>query len=190
MKYLVYYASGTGGHFIRSIVSQLITSSDFLMNRFDRGSPVDTIYHRNVNVCNMHEAPKLGFIEKSSDLKIILITIDPSMYGRQSLYMYYKNMPVEKQTLSQDKIIDIYLSKSHESSYIYPYNEADILPDSVTDKFCKIRMQDIFHDMDKVLNQLSELTAKPIVENTRQSYINYLNAQRELIPWYNDSPKK
>lgn len=189
MNYQIHYVSGTCGRFIQSLVAQFLSCENFVMSEFNKGVPLLVKIDSRVSSNNAHEAPNFELL-KSNNLTIIIITIDPSMYGRQSLNMYYKNLFAQEQILSIDEIKKVYLSKIHTSRFIYPFNEYDVISEDIKDKVCLIRLQDIYHNKEKVLEQLSLVTGKPVTKNIIQSYINYLNAQYELMPWYDDQPKK
>lgn len=64
------------------------------------------------------------------------------------------------------------------------------LPDTYKNSIFYIDFYDIIHDMSKVLNQLSEITNRPVTPFLEQQALNYQNKQIELVnskmPWLDD----
>ena len=61
------------------------------------------------------------------------------------------------------------------------YSEQYIPPKEYSDRFCFVNFYDIIFNKSKVLNQLSEITNRPITDFVSNQYDIYLEKQHELI---------
>lgn len=210
--YLVSYFSGSSGAFLSRIIGCLLASDNSVIKEFPNGTAhtfnpyadfnmlFDDDYHylsfidrkyklRNYDhpfIHNEHAVPNWNkLFTYFPNLKNIIITMDERTSGRQILNMEIKNVGTPSSDVNRLKE----LLRKHElgnkkPKFLYPYSINDVVPDNKN--IIRIPYYDIIHKKDSVLSTLSEITQRPIRKNIVQTYDNYLQAQYELYPWYDD----
>lgn len=139
--------------------------------------------------------------------KNILIKVSDDMILRVLANSHYKQLdnPVYIKKL-QDSGIDVYnmghqgvvqltyetmvqADERIDDMFLYPFRSKHIVPKEYSDRVYEIELYDIIHNKEKVLDILERVTGIKPHENVYLSYENYLNKQRELIPWLDDVRK-
>ena len=152
-----------------------------------------------------HAIPKLNiFFNKFPVGKIIVIRFDKRMVPLLHGNLFFKNtleleltdnghwnrLKKQNDYLSEyDLPHDIppetieYMLKEFSKNYNIEnyYSEQYIPPIEYSDRFCFVNFYDIIFNKSKVLNQLSEITNRPITDFVSNQYDIYLEKQHELI---------
>ena len=152
-----------------------------------------------------HAIPKLNiFFNKFPVGKIIVIRFDKRMVPLLHGNLFFKNtleleltdnghwnrLKKQNDYLSEyDLPHDIppetieYMLKEFSKNYNIEnyYSEQYIPPKEYSDRFCFVNFYDIIFNKSKVLNQLSEITNRPITDFVSNQYDIYLEKQHELI---------
>ena len=98
----------------------------------------------------------------------------------------YEN-PVDVPSDLIKEFIELYRKNYKKDPFFF---DKTFLPDTYKGSIFYIDFYDIIHNMSKVLNQLSEITNRPVTPFLEQQALNYQNKQIELVnskmPWLDD----
>lgn len=175
---------------------------------------VDRIEVRDKNTCLFldHDPPDWDLLfAKFPNAKNIVVTSSTDMYPRIQANFYFKNvigsttddeikqywenfpnvtekfLSYDLRNIPENELAQILLNvQHHRCRYPYPFNDKDSIPETLKDKVFPLRLYDIIHSKELVLNTLSEILRRKVPPHVHQTYDNYLAAQHKLMPWLND----
>jgi hypothetical protein len=205
--------SGCSGQFLRLIISMFLSDKVFIIKNFEKGSITkevlfehhpqfeSNIYNPNKSIVDHnvrfdrdlpwtfaeHSTPNWDKLYKVfPNLTNIIIAMDKNMFQRYLLNMEIKNKHVPH---TEVEYLQNHLKKSMTlfkvDEYRYPLDITHEYPKEYN--IVKLPYYDLIHKKDSVLSTLSEITGKPIKNHIVQTYDNYLKAQHDLYPWFDDS---
>jgi hypothetical protein len=156
-----------------------------------------------------------GLFYKYPLCKQIIVTVDENMVQRMNGNFFFKticdtfpgsdiqwknikNTHQYLQEYADPRILPVDVAQEYiiNCSHSWPLQGAEFftddfsIPDKYVDNVTKIKMHDLIHDPDKVLQTLSSVTGSEIRPDIVEYYQNYLDKQSELVktkmPWLDD----
>lgn len=213
--YYINAIPGACGNFIIILLQSLLEKNILGTFEFPNGNAHNLI-DKKINVSGLysyaHTEPDWEKIRNTDSNKNIIITVSKNMHHRIQANFYFKNIVPgstpeyirnywESYPYVTDRLLgcdipnipneelDLVFSNNIKrmNSVNYPFNDSDVMPYGVEDKINILKLHDIIHNKNIILEKLSEITQQPITDHIHQTYDNYLIAQKKLIPWLDDS---
>lgn len=153
----------------------------------------------NENLCQAeHNKPNWNdLFTKFPYAKNIVITVSENSLLRLVANSYYKQKykfitsldEIDHKTSKTniEEIVERRLKNKFIGNEIQsPYTDSFFVPEELKNKVFTIKLYDIIHNKETILNTLEIITSKKIFNSVSISYDNYLKRQKELIPWLDD----
>jgi hypothetical protein len=209
--YTVNALAGSSGNFIL-VLLRCFLSNNTIPYEFPDGHAHYLTRETDLGLFQLfHTRPDWEKI-RNTNSKSILITVSANMYERLQFNFYLKNIVsggttedirnywesfpnfadnLLKYDMSNIPYHELVSTLSRSSEVMekpeYPFNDSDIIPLDVRNNICVLKLHDIIHNKEIILNSLSEFIQRPITECIHQTYDNYLIAQQKLLPSMDDS---